>query len=497
MTDITDHRKEIDSIDAEIAKLLEKRLDVVNAVAAYKDEHGMPVFDAAREQEKLQALDGLCSGDKQLYIADVFREIMAQSRKLQQELINCGSGGYAYGLLGRSLGHSYSPRIHRIIGDYEFGLIDLEPEHLDAFFKEGRFHGITVTMPYKRAVMKYCDDLSETAVKCGSVNTIVRRPDGTYYGDNTDYYGFLRTVVDSGTRVEGRKAIVLGSGGVSGTAVKVLEDLSAGQVIVISRTGTDNYENLDRHFDAQIVVNATPVGMYPNAGEAAVDIRSFTACEAVFDLVYNPLRTKLMLDAEQAGIPAFSGLYMLTAQAAKAYRLFCSEGVGPAQAPDPEWNTEDATRRACARLKWEKENIVLIGMPGCGKTTVGKKLSEISGKPFIDCDAKIAELYGRSPEEIITNEGVECFRDIESAVIRQVLRKGDPGVIFAAGGGCVEREDNRVPLLENSMVVYLQRDLSRLPTDGRPVSQTDGLCDIYERRREKYENWSDLTVACR
>lgn len=500
MTDLKDCRNRIDSIDAEIAALLEKRLDVVRAVADCKAERGLPVRDADREKEKLQALESLCSDSAWPYAAGVFAEIMAQSRRLQQDLRGSGTSGQdaapAYGLLGRNLRHSYSPRIHRIIGGYEFGLIDRAPGQLDGFFRDGAFRGITVTMPYKKTVMKYCSELSETAKKCGSVNTIVKRRDGTYYGDNTDYHGFRSTVISSGVSVAGAKALVFGSGGVSGTAVQVLQDLGAASVTVISRTGPDNYENLDRHCDARILVNATPVGMYPNAGEAVVDIRKFPACAAVFDLVYNPLRTKFMLDAADAGIPAFGGLHMLTAQAAKAYELFCGENR---ELPVDQIRDLDAlTHRACDQLRWEQENVVLIGMPGSGKTTIGRRLAEITGKPFVDCDAKIAELHGRTPEEIISRDGEERFREIESAVIRQVLRKDAmraSGIIFATGGGCVEREENRVPLRENSLVVWLQRELSKLPAEGRPLTQKEGVGTLFERRREQYERWSD--VCCK
>ena len=501
MKDLSDCRKEIDSIDAKIAGLLQERLDVVKAIAAWKESKGLPVFDAVREREKLQALERLCGSEAGAYIAGVFEEIMTQSRKVQQDLRSTAGGSAdglvpAYGLLGRHLTHSYSPQIHRIIGDYEFGLIDRRPEQLDAFFEERAFRGITVTMPYKKTVMQYCDDLSETAVKCGSVNTIVKRADGSLFGDNTDYYGFRSTVLASGVEISGAKAIVLGSGGVSGTAVQVLQNLGAEPVVVVSRTGTDNYENLNRHYDARIVVNATPVGMYPHAGDAAVEIRDFQGCEAVFDLVYNPLRTKLMLDATDAGIPAFGGLRMLTAQAAKAYQLFCGENPGLQQ--DDAADSEAVTDRACRQLRWEMENIVLIGMPGCGKTTLGRRIAEITGKEFVDCDERISQACGRTPEKIITEDGVEAFRDAESAVIRQVLREDAgraSGIVFAAGGGCVEREENRVPLLENSLVIYIRRDIDKLPVNGRPVSQTDGLEKVFRRRRKKYENWADMEVT--
>ncbi|MBR0455295.1 MAG: chorismate synthase [Firmicutes bacterium] len=482
--DLRDFRNQIDTIDEEITELLGKRFDVVKDIAGFKEQNGLPVLDAAREKEKTDKLGSLCDKEKRSYVTEVMKEIMAQSRRYQHD------NRIEYGLLGRKLGHSYSPQVHKIIGGYEFGLFEREPVELDTFFREGAFRGITVTMPYKKEVMKYCDRLSDRARRCGSVNTIVKCDDGTYYGDNTDYYGFLRTVEESDVNVKDAKAIVLGSGGVSGTVVKVLEDLGADPVIVISRKGSNHYGNLNKHADARIIVNTTPVGMYPNAGQAVIDIRDFPACEAVFDLIYNPLRTKLMLDARKAGIQAFGGFHMLAAQAAKASQLFLGK----------EMDTAYATQLACSQLIGEIENIVLIGMPGCGKTTAGRILAELTGKRFVDCDEMIRDIYGCDAGEIIMETGVDYFRSIESAIIRKVMRKKpdaegtSSGIVFAAGGGCVEREENMVPLLENSVSVYLERDLAELSAEGRPVSQMDGLQAVFDRRKDNYELWSDIRV---
>ncbi|MGX8774401.1 MAG: chorismate synthase [Bacillota bacterium] len=479
-----EYRDEIDTIDAELAGLLQKRFGVVREIAALKEREGLPVLDEAREEEKIKKLEGLCAEDEAGYVTGTMRDIMARSRRLQEY------SRLRYGLLGRKLGHSFSPQTHRLIGGYDFGLFEREPEELDDFFAEGSFKGLSVTMPYKKDVMKYCAELSETAKACGSVNTIVRRGDGTYFGDNTDYYGFRSTVESSGIDVMGKKTLVLGSGGVSGTVVRVLEDLGADPVIVISRTGEDSYDNIEKHSDARIIVNATPVGMYPKAGEAAVDMGTFHWCETVFDVIYNPLRTKLMLDAREAGIPAFGGLHMLAAQAAKASGLFLDE----------ETDLQGKTRLAADELRKEIENIVLIGMPGSGKTTIGRELAELMGRDFIDCDEVIEDICGRSPEEIINEEGVDIFRYLEAQAIREIMRRrplpdgSTPGIVFATGGGCVEREENRVPLLENSFVVYVERPLQELDTEGRPVSETKGNDALLERRRGLYEKWCDAKV---
>ena len=481
------YREEIDHIDRKIIDLLEKRFDVAQDIIRYKQRKGLPILDAGREQQKLDALADLCSDEKRSYVEEILKETMAQSRRFQAD------HPLEYGLLGRVLGHSHSPRIHKMLGGYDYGLFEREPDQLDAFFADQSWKGISVTMPYKKDVMKYCDQLSETAVKCDSVNTIVRRPDGTLYGTNTDYYGFRYTVEHSGIRTAGAKALVLGSGGVSGTAVQVMKDLGADPVVIISRTGQDNYGNLDRHRDAEIIVNTTPVGMFPKAGEAALDIREFPACRAVYDLIYNPLRTKIMLDAEEAGIPAFGGLTMLVAQAAKGAEEF-------------GFPLLLTVEEACGRLRESLENLVLIGMPGAGKTTTGKILAEKTGRRFLDMDNLITQQQGRTPEEIIRSDGADRFRQIETEVLEALVRGGGTsarsgsmtqaagGLVIACGGGVVEREVNRQLLRENGKVIWLKRDLSELPTDGRPISQDDGPEAIYARRRSAYESWSDLSA---
>ena len=298
MTELLKYREEIDHIDRKITELLERRFDVVQEVIRYKQRKGLPILDAGREQEKLDALKGTCPDEKRPYVEEILKAMMAESRRYQAD------HPLEYGLLGRVLGHSHSPQIHKVLGGYDYGLFEREPDQLDAFFADDSWRGISVTMPYKRDVMKYCDELSDTAVRCNSVNTIVReqREEGIItIGHNKDYDGFRYIVEKSKISVSGAKTLVLGSGGVSGTVVQVMKDLGGDPVVIISRSGENNYENLERHRDAKIIVNTTPVGMYPKAGESALDIREFPQCKAVYDLIYNPLRTKLMLDAEEAG----------------------------------------------------------------------------------------------------------------------------------------------------------------------------------------------------
>ena len=384
------------------------------------------------------------------------------------------------GLLGRTLGHSYSPAIHAQLGDYSYELFEKEPEELADFLLGGSFTGINVTIPYKKDVVPYCNQLSPAARALGSVNTLLRRTDGTLYGHNTDYDGFLSLVRRSGAAVSGKKALVLGSGGASVTVQAVLRSLGA-QVVVISRSGEDNYQNLHRHADAAIIVNTTPVGMYPHTGVSPVDLTAFPACEAVYDIVYNPERTALMLQAEALGIGAFGGLHMLVAQAKAAGELWLGKAI-----PDTE------TLRIEALLRRSMRSIVLIGMPGCGKSTVAAALGEALGREVCDSDALIQELAGMTIPEIFATQGEAAFRRLETEAIARLGKRS--GIILATGGGCVTRAENYPLLHQNATIFWLQRDLSQLPTDGRPLSQTGKLQEMYDRRRPLYARFADQII---
>ena len=384
------------------------------------------------------------------------------------------------GLLGRKLGHSYSPAIHAQLGDYSYVLMEKEPEELQDFLTGDHFDGINVTIPYKKAVVPYCDALSPTARRLGSVNTLVRRADGTLYGDNTDYDGFAALVRRSGKDMTDCKALVLGSGGASVTVCAVLEAMGA-QAVVISRSGENNYENLHRHADAAIIVNTTPVGMYPNNGETPVDLALFPQCRAVYDLIYNPARTALMLQAEALGIPAYGGLHMLVAQAKRAAELFTGTAMDD--------GVIDTIR---ASLERKMQNIVLIGMPGCGKSSVAAALGEALGREVCDSDALIEELAGMPIPEIFSTQGEAAFRALETEAIAQLSRRS--GIILATGGGCVTREENYPLLHQNGVLFWLQRDIDRLPTVGRPLSQSGKLQAMYEQRAPLYARFADHCI---
>ena len=384
------------------------------------------------------------------------------------------------GLLGRKLGHSYSPQIHARLGDYGYSLYEKEPEELEDFLRSSGLSGINVTIPYKKDVIPYLDDITPIAAKLGAVNCIVRR-DGKLTGHNTDYFGFRCMVRASGLDVTGKKVLVLGTGGASRPVVAALEDCGA-RVISISRSGENNYSNLHLHADAAVIVNATPVGMYPQTGLAPVDISQFPQLEGVLDIIYNPARTQLLLDAEARGLVAVNGLLMLVAQAKEAAEWFMDSHLDDALIDE----IHTALRR-------QMENIVLVGMPGCGKSTVGKVLAEKLGKTFVDADETIVELAGKPIPEIFADDGEEAFRAWETKALEAIGKSS--GLVIATGGGCVTRERNYPLLHQNGTIYWLKRDLDKLPTDGRPLSQASKLTDMYEKRQPLYAAFTDHIIS--
>ena len=385
------------------------------------------------------------------------------------------------GLLGRKLGHSYSPQIHGLLGDYSYELFEKEPEQLASFLREGDFTGINVTIPYKMDVIPHLDELSPAAHKIGSVNTIVRRADGSLFGHNSDYFGFVSLVHHSGITVNGKKVLVLGSGGTSKMVVTALKDLGA-EPIVISRSGENNYENLHLHADASVIVNATPVGMYPNTGVSPIDLNRFPKLEGVLDVIYNPAKTKLLLDAEALGIPHENGLWMLVAQAKEASEYFTGQKL-----------SDSVIERIHRVLSHQMKNIVLIGMPGCGKSTIGALLAEKLNRTFVDADEEIIRLAGKPIPDVFAQDGEEVFRHWETMALENLGKQS--ALVIATGGGCVTRSRNYPLLHQNGMIVWLQRDLSQLPTDGRPLSQANQLEEMYALRRPMYEAFGDIRVG--
>ena len=385
------------------------------------------------------------------------------------------------GLLGQKLGHSYSPQIHSQLASYEYSLFEREPQELEEFLNSEEFDGINVTIPYKKAVIPYLSELSPIASRLGAVNTVVRR-DGRLIGHNTDYFGFQSMVKQSSLEVQGKKVLVLGSGGASNTAVAVLEELGA-KVVVISRSGENHYGNLHLHADAAVIVNATPVGMYPNVGVSPVDLDLFPRLEGVLDIVYNPARTQLLLDAEKRGIVAMNGLWMLVAQAKESAEWFTGTSI-----------SNEVITKIHHSLRHQMENIILIGMPGSGKTTVGKLLAGRLGKEFVDADAAIVEKAGISIPEIFAQQGETGFRRLETQVLAELGKRS--GLVIATGGGCVTQEENYPLLHQNGTIFCLDRDVSSLPTDGRPLSQAGKLAEMYRIRKPLYDRFADYHIDC-
>ena len=384
-----------------------------------------------------------------------------------------------FGLLGRKLGHSYSPMIFDLMGGYRYDLFEREPEGIEDLLKNGDFDGLNVTIPYKKEVLQYLDEIDPLALRLGAVNTIVKK-DGKLFGYNSDYYGFRSMVLRTRIDVTGKKVLVLGSGGASVTVRAVLEDLGA-QVVLISRSGENNYENLDRHRDAALIVNTTPVGMYPHNGSAPLSLEGFTALEGVLDLIYNPARTQLLMECEKYGIPGFNGLWMLVAQAKQSAQWFLGREL-------PESLISDIHQK----LRDKMENIALVGMAGCGKSTVGRALAKETGKKFVDADAEVEDLAGKSIPEIFAQEGEEVFRRMETTVLAELGMES--GLVIATGGGCVTREENYPLLHQNSRIIWLERCPARLPTEGRPLSQKTHPAQLYEMRKPLYKAFADAAV---
>lgn len=386
-----------------------------------------------------------------------------------------------FGLIGGKLAHSYSLRIHRMFGSYEYDLCETSPGGLEALLNDKEYAGFNVTIPYKQTVMRYCKELSENARQIGAVNTILRARDGSLRGENTDCFGFFYLLKEAGIDVRGRKCTVLGNGGASLTVQAALRKLGAGRIAVISRKGEDNYENISKYFDSEILINTTPVGMFPNNGERLLKPDDFKNCKGVADVVYNPYRTQLILDAESKKIPAAGGLTMLVAQAKRASELFQDRTI-----------PEEKIKEALTELQGEVLNLVLIGMPGSGKTFLGKKMALEAGKSFVDTDERIVQREGMSIPEIFEKKGEEYFRQVETEALREVCSLS--GLIIATGGGVVTKERNRDILRQNGRIIWVRRELSKLETKGRPLLAGKGVFELYEERKRAYEEWSDFQM---
>lgn len=401
-----------------------------------------------------------------------------------------------FGLVGRTLGHSWSRQIHERLGSAPYALHELEPDEVAPFVRGGAWRGLNVTIPYKRRAAELADERSPRVERLGAANTLVRREDGSILAENTDVLGFFWMLArfcrrELGSSVNealgSRKALVLGSGGASQAVRLALEEYAGMDVVTVSRSGKETYEGLARrHADAALVVNTTPVGMFPNCPASPLDeetLSALTGLVAVLDVVYNPRRTGLLLAAERLGLPAESGLAMLVAQALYASELFQGRDLDDSLVAEVE-----------GQIRTQTENVVLIGMPGAGKSSCGRALARLLGRPFVDVDEAIALECGRTAAQIIREDGEETFRAVETEVTGRYAARS--GLVLACGGGVVTRAENRDLIRQNARVVFLDRPIAELSDDGRPMSQTKGVERLAAERMDAYRSWADVTLPC-
>lgn len=391
-----------------------------------------------------------------------------------------------YGLIGEKLGHSYSKGIHEQLADYTYDLIPLTQEEFTVFMTEKPFTAINVTIPYKEKVIPYLDTIDDAAAAIGAVNTIVQK-DGKWTGFNTDYSGFRYTLEHNGFVIAGKKVLLLGKGGAAKACLAVVRDMGAKEIHTVyykESPDTITYEDCyANHADAEIIINTTPVGMYPNGGKSPVDLDGFHQLEGVIDVVYNPSRTKLVVDAQRKGIKAIGGLEMLVAQAGVAVEIFTGKPLS--------WEKVDLI---CDGMQKERQNIVLIGMSGCGKSTLGKAMAEAMGKTFVDMDEKIVEKIQMPISEYFAQHGEAEFRIVEQNVAEEL--SGETGLVIATGGGVIKKAENIHRLMENGKIVWVKRDVERLESgNGRPLApDMEATLALYKERLPLYEGFAEVVL---
>ncbi len=385
-----------------------------------------------------------------------------------------------FALIGKTLKHSYSSVLHEHLSECEYRLVELSKDDLKSFV-QSEITAFNVTIPYKRDIIEYLDEIDEKAERIGAVNTVVKR-DGKAKGYNTDFFGLKYLIESEKIKIKGSNVLILGSGGTSKTAFAVVEDLGAKDIKIVSRTGEINYQNCYQLIDTNVVINTTPVGTYPNIDDTPIDVGKFNNLTAVVDATYNPLKTRLCFECEGKGIKAINGLKMLVAQAKKAHELFIDKII-----------SDEEIESLYLGLKKEKQNVVLIGMPGCGKSSVGKILAERLGKEFIDTDCLIEQKEGVDIPTIINKKGEKYFRAIEKEVIKEVATL--TGKIISTGGGVVIDKENHFYLSANGKIFLLNRALEKLATKDRPLSSgIDALRTRYEERKDKYLDFADFEI---
>ena len=386
------------------------------------------------------------------------------------------------GLVGEKLSHSFSPQIHARLADYSYKLFEMSESEVGEFIRGGSFDAVNVTIPYKKTVMPFLDEISNEALRIGSVNTVTHLPDGRLRGDNTDYFGFSYMLKRANIDVCGKNVLILGTGGASLTAHAVCADMGAKSITFVSRSGEVNYENVyEKCHDCEVIINCTPVGMYPKNQISPIKLDGFKKLSGVADMIYNPATTELLFEAKRLNIPCTNGLSMLVAQAKMACELFLGEKIDDGEID-----------KITAEIEAQTKNIILVGMPGCGKSTVGALLAEMTGRELIDTDALIVENEGRDIPTIFAADGEDYFRRAEHKAVSDAGKQSSR--VISTGGGAVTREENYHSLKQNGAIIYIDRDISELSREGRPLSQSTDLSEMYARRRPMYLTFADYVV---
>lgn len=484
--DLNELRGKLDDIDNSILDLFEERIATCREIGNIKRETGTDVYVPAREEEKLQKVKELAGFESRPYVETLFKTLMDLSKDHQRLP--------AFGVLGRTLAHTYSPEIHSLFdSSYSYSVIEREPEELDALFSNGVFKGFNVTIPYKKDACARCDELDDASRTTGSVNTVVFE-DGKVKGWNTDYFGFIYMLHRKGISVSGKKVLVLGTGGAASAVFYALDTLGAAEIYKCDLETEINYSNVyDKAGDAQVIVNCTPVGMFPKVDNRLLDLTKFASLEACADVVYNPSRTRFLQDAEELGLKTCGGLAMLVAQAYKSSRIFAGDIEGASALGNPDKSipseAEEAIEKVIRILENRMKNITIIGMPGSGKSLLARNIAKATGRTLVDLDLAFAEKFGQTPAEVLSGPGEDVFREMECEIAAEFLPQS--GLVISCGGGIVTRDVNKFYVRCNSNVFYLERPLTALTDKNRPISQLHGVEKLYSQRKDKYESWCD------
>ena len=484
--DLNELRGKLDDIDNSILDLFEERIATCREIGNIKRETGTDVYVPAREEEKLQKVKELAGFESRPYVETLFKTLMDLSKDHQRLP--------AFGVLGRTLAHTYSPEIHSLFdSSYSYSVIEREPEELDALFSNGVFKGFNVTIPYKKDACARCDELDDASRTTGSVNTVVFE-DGKVKGWNTDYFGFIYMLHRKGISVSGKKVLVLGTGGAASAVFYALDTLGAAEIYKCDLETEINYSNVyDKAGDAQVIVNCTPIGMFPKVDNRLLDLTKFASLEACADVVYNPSRTRFLQDAEELGHKTCGGLAMLVAQAYKSSRIFAGDIEGASALGNPDKSipseAEEAIEKVIRILENRMKNITIIGMPGSGKSLLARNIAKSTGRTLVDLDIAFAEKFGQTPAEVLSGPGEDVFREMECEIAAEFLPQS--GLVISCGGGIVTRDVNKFYVRCNSNVFYLERPLTALTDKNRPISQLHGVEKLYSQRKDKYESWCD------